>query len=318
MSSPLESEPVFMTSAPKNSLTRIAVSIPTHAIDVFDGALEPFVQSLLWSVDDESDIQLMEGFSESPPNETLLASAMENAAKVAGIAVPHIKIEQIKNRDWVAENLEQFPPIIIGRFYIYGAHIDAPLPPSCISLRIDQSVAFGTGSHATTAGCLLAISRIFKTLKPKRVLDMGTGSGILALAMAKLWHIVVVACDIDPVATKVARDNAALNHLGGYIKTGSGNGFAALKATHLKKYAQKKFHLITANILARPLASIAGDMTSALLPGGRVVLSGLICSDEKMVLNAYRRYGLYLESRIVIDGWLTLVLKKPGTASTFA
>ena len=296
----------------KNTLTRIAISIPENVIDVFEAALEPFVQSLLWSVDDETEIQVMEGFSDTPPNEELLSAAIETAAKSAGITAPIVTVEQIENRDWVAENLKQFPPISIGRFYIYGAHVDERPPPSTTSLRIDQSIAFGTGNHATTAGCLLAIGELAKSKKPKRVLDMGTGSGILALAMAGLWRVTVVACDIDEKAVGVARGNAALNRLAMYIKTGAGNGYMALKSGSLKKLAQKKFDLITANILARPLASMAPDLASALLPGGRAVLSGLITRDEKMVLNAHRRHGLYLEKRIIIDGWLTLVLKKSG------
>ena len=296
----------------KNTLTRVAISIPENAIPVFEDALEPFVQSLLWSVDDEAEMQVMEGYSDTPPDEGLLSAAIKGAAKVAGITAPDVTVEQIKDRDWVAENLKQFPPISIGRFYIYGAHVDGSSPASAIALRIDQSVAFGTGSHATTAGCLLAIGDIAKSKKPKRVLDMGTGSGILALAMANLWRIPVVACDIDEKAVAVARTNASLNSLGAYIKTGAGNGYMALKNGNLKKQAQKKFDLITANILARPLAGMAPDLTNALLPGGRAVLSGLIIRDEKMVLNAHRRHGLYLEKRIVIDGWLTLVLKKSG------
>lgn len=296
----------------KNTLTRIAISIPEATIPVFENALEPFVQSLLWSVDDEAEIQVMEGFTDTPPDAELLSTAIENAAKLAGITTPTVTIEQIENRDWVAENLKQFPPISIGRFYIYGAHVDDRPPASTTSLRIDQSVAFGTGNHATTAGCLLAIGDIAKSKKPKRILDMGTGSGILALAMASLWRTPVVACDIDKKAVGVARANASLNRLAAYIKTGAGNGYMALKNDNLKKRAQKKFDLITANILARPLAGMAPDLADALLPGGRAILSGLIIRDEKMVLNAHGRHGLYLEKRISIDGWLTLVLKKPG------
>lgn len=293
-----------------NNLTRIAVLIPTNAITIFENVLEPFVQSLLWSVNEATDMQTMEGFTDVPPDTDLLQDAVNRAATMAGIKTPEIVIEPLTERDWVAENLKQFPPISVGRFFIYGSHIaDRPLAGQ-IPIRIDQSVAFGTGSHATTAGCLLAIGALGKSINPERILDMGTGSGILALAMIKLWQKTVVACDIDKKAIAVANENAVLNGVKAKLVSAAGNGYGALKNDILKKRAGKQFNLITANILARPLAAMAGDLSRALLPGGRAILSGLIARDEKMVLNAHRRQGLYLEKRIVIDNWLTLVLKK--------
>jgi len=293
-----------------NNLTRIAITIPESAIEVFEMALEPFVQSLLWSVDDTTDMQVMEGFSETAPNSDLLMGAIKHAASICKIEVPEVIVEQVPDRDWVAENLKQFPPISVGRFFIYGSHIDLRPLAGKIPIRIDQSVAFGTGSHATTAGCLLAISALGKKINPKRILDMGTGSGILALAMIKLWQQRVVASDIDKTAVGVARENAVINGAAKQLICKSGKGFTALNDNNMKKSVYKKFDLITANILARPLAAMAGDLAGALAPGGRAILSGLITRDEKMVLNAHRRYGLYLEKRIVINDWLTLVLKK--------
>ena len=295
------------------NLTRIAITIPESAIEVFEMALEPFVQSLLWSVDDTATMQVMEGFSETAPSSDLLMGAIKHAASISKIEVPEVIIEQVQDRDWVAENLKQFPPISVGRFFIYGSHIDLRPLAGQIPIRIDQSVAFGTGSHATTAGCLLAIGALGKKVNPKRILDMGTGSGILALAMIKLWQQRVVASDIDETAVGVARENAVLNGVAKQLICKSGMGFAALNDNNMKNPRYKKFDLITANILARPLAAMAGDLADALAPGGRAILSGLITRDEKMVLNAYRRYGLYLEKRIIIDDWLTLVLKKGKT-----
>ncbi|MDH5188509.1 MAG: 50S ribosomal protein L11 methyltransferase [Rhodospirillaceae bacterium] len=292
-----------------SNLTRIAITIPDSAIEIFENALQPFVQSLLWSVDDSTHMQVMEGFADITPDSALLNDAIKRAASIGGIEVPKIIIEQIPERDWVAENLKQFPPISVGRFFIYGAHIDLRPLPGQIPIRIDQSVAFGTGSHATTAGCLLAIGALGKAMKPKCILDMGTGSGILALAMIKLWQKKVIATDIDEKAVGVARKNGELNGVAKKLICKSGKGFAALNS-NANKLRYKKFDLITANILARPLAAMSGDLAGALAPGGRAILSGLITRDEKMVLNAHRRYGLFLEKRIVIDDWLTLVLKK--------
>ena len=186
-------------------------------------------------------------------------------------------------------------------------------PPGIISLRIDQSVAFGTGQHATTAGCLMAIERLSKRRKFHRALDMGTGSGILALGAQRLTRAHVIATDIDQCATDVAAQNARLNRVGRTIRTASGVGYQALKSFRHRSGpgTALTFDLIVSNILARPLAAMAPDLARHLEPGGYAVLSGLLVRDERYVVAAHRAQGLVFQQRIVLDGWLTMILKKP-------
>lgn len=305
-----------MSKTSPTNLTRIAIEIPASATLLFETALEGFVQSLLWSVDDECVLQTMEGFTETAPDEALLQAALVRAASEAGIDAPVPVIEALEDRDWVAENLSEFPPIRIGRFFIHGAHIAARPLPGIISLRIDQSVAFGTGQHATTAGCLMAIERLCLKRTFNRVLDMGTGSGILALAAQRLTRTVVSATDIDARAIKVAAENARINRSARYMRTAQGVGYKAL-ASFRHRYGPKAattFDLIISNILARPLAAMAPDLAHHLEPGGYAVLSGLLVGDEARVLAAHRAQGLVFEQRIVLDGWLTMIMKKPPRA----
>jgi len=172
-------------------------------------------------------------------------------------------------------------------------------------MRIDPGAAFGTGTHATTSGCLQAIEDLGKCHRFKRPLDVGTGSGILAIAMVKLWKLAVQGTDIDTTAVRVARENATLNGVANLLDFQTGAGFKPVSD-------RARFDLIVANILARPLTSIAPDLARHLLPGGYAVLSGLIVRDERFVLGAYLAQGLVLERRYVRNDWLTLVLKKRG------
>ncbi len=305
------SKVMTQSSTSEKPIYHLTLDLPNHAISAFELALEPLVQSLLWSADDRCEIQTMEGYAQTRPDPELLQAAIAGAAELSGITPPQCTVAREAQRDWVAENLQTFPPLHLGRFYIYGDHIHARPPAACIPLRVSASVAFGTGQHATTAGCLKAIERLAKKKRFGRVLDMGTGSGILAMAAARLSQARVLACDIDPKAVAVARANAHLNRLSTRIETRAGRGYGAL---HDPRYgpAPAKYDLIIANILARPLAAMALDLSRHLAPGGRAVLSGLVECDERRVLAPHIEQGVYLEARSVLDGWLTLVLRKPA------
>lgn len=170
-------------------------------------------------------------------------------------------------------------------------------------MRIDPGAAFGTGTHATTSGCLEAIETLGKKHVFKRPLDVGAGSGILAIAMAKLWHIPILGSDIDPVAVRVAKQNARYNGVERLVEFRCGPGFDAVADT-------ARYDLIVANILARPLTAIAPDLGRHLVRGGYAVLSGLLVRDERFVVAAYMAQGLKLTRRIVRGDWATLVLKK--------
>lgn len=283
----------------------IFLEIADQHVTAFEQVLEPLVDSLMWTVDEPSGLQRMEGFTTTEPDPTAIARALDVMAGCLGIDAPTARIEELPPRDWVAENLKGFPPIDVGRFFIYASHVDERPLPGRIPMRIDPGAAFGTGTHATTSGCLQAIEDLGKCHRFKMPLDVGTGSGILAIAMAKLWKLTVQGTDIDPTAVRVARENAVLNGVANLLDFQTGAGF--------KPVADRaRFDLIVANILARPLTMIAPDLARHLLPGGYAVLSGLIVRDERFVVAAYLAQGLVLERRYVRNDWLTLVLKKRG------
>ena len=299
---------LFHTNAmtDETQIWRISIDIADEHVDGFEAALEPLVDSLMWTVDDTRGRQRMEGFTTSPPDAAALNAALARAAEALGTTAPTPVIEELAPRDWVAENLKDFPPLDVGRFFIYASHVTERPLLGRIPMRIDPGAAFGTGTHATTSGCLAAIEALGKKRgrRPfKRPLDLGAGSGILTIAMAKLWRVPVLGTDIDPVAVDVARANARLNGVERLVTFKTGPGFHPVP-----EYA--RYDLIVANILARPLTALAPEMAGHLGRGGYAVLSGLIVRDERMVLAAYLAQGFKFVSRSVREGWVTLVLKK--------
>jgi len=286
------------------SLWRLSIDIADSHVAAFEGALDPFVESLMWTVDEDvRGLQRMEGFATQPPDRVRVETALATLAETLDIEVPDLVIEDIPPRDWVAENLKDFPPLHVGRFFIYASHIDQRPLPGRIPMRIDPGAAFGTGTHATTSGCLQVLETLGRKYAFKKPLDVGAGSGILAIAMAKMWHISIMGSDIDPVAVAVAQRNARLNHVSGLLHFRTGPGLSAVPK-------QAKFDLIAANILARPLTQMAPALARHLERRGHVVLSGLLVCDERFVVGAYLAQGLKVKRRLVRDGWLTLVMQK--------
>jgi len=285
-------------------LWRLSLEISDEHVPSFEVVLEPFVESLMWTVDEDAHGQQhMEGFTTDQPNVVVIETALARQADILGILPPTLVCEKLAPKDWVAENLKDFPPIDAGRFYIYASHIDERPLPGRIPMRIDPGAAFGTGTHATTSGCLDALEKLGNRYDFLRPLDVGCGSGILAIAMAKLWHVHILGTDIDMTAVAVAKRNAHLNRVVNLLTFKAGPGFSPI-AKH------EKFDLIVANILARPLVNMARDLSCHIEHNGFVVLSGLLERDERFVVGAYRGQGLYLKSRHVRDDWLTLVMRK--------
>jgi ribosomal protein L11 methyltransferase len=244
---------------------------------------------------------------EAYPREAVLDAPAEIrlalAAAGAGGKLIRIVEERLPERDWLAENRRAFPPQRIGRFLIHGSHWHGPIPASAIGIEIDAATAFGTGEHPSTRGCLLALHDLARRRRFRRPLDIGTGSGILAIAAAKRLHRRITAGDIDPEAVRVARHHARRNGLAGRIKTARAAGYRS------RVLRRSGYDLILANILARPLALMARDLKRAIMPGGAAVLAGLLRRQEALVLAAHRAQGLSLERRLVIEGWSTLVLR---------
>jgi ribosomal protein L11 methyltransferase len=222
------------------------------------------------------------------------------AATVAGGKILDLIEMPIAERDWLAENRRAFPPQRIGRFLIHGSHWRENPPAGSIAVEIDAATAFGTGEHPSTRGCLIAFDRLARARRFRRPRDIGTGSGILAIAAAKLLHRTVIASDVDPGSVAVARHHARRNGVAGSVHFTCAAGAGR----------SRRHDLVFANILARPLALMAGDLARSVAPGGVAILSGLLRRQEPGVLAAYRVHGLVLKTRIPIDGWSTLVLHK--------
>ena len=241
-----------------------------------------------------------------PPSSVLspaLAAELALAAAAAGGTLVEIGEGQLPDRDWLAENQLAFPPLRVGRFFIYGSHHRGRVPAGAIGIMLDAATAFGTGEHPSTRGCLMALDRLARRHRFRRPLDVGTGTGILAVAAAKLLHRRVLASDIDRGAVRVARHNVARNGVAGLVRVSGADGYRDRAIRKLP------YDLILSNILARPLALLARDLVRTLMPGGRAVLSGLLRRQEPIVLAPHRGCGIVLERRLVIDGWSTLVLR---------
>ncbi|GAB1582459.1 MULTISPECIES: 50S ribosomal protein L11 methyltransferase [Phyllobacteriaceae] len=215
-----------------------------------------------------------------------------------------IQREELPDIDWVVHSLEGLKPVRAGRFFVHGSHDRDKRRPHDIAIEIDAGQAFGTGHHGTTAGCLQMIGEIIRREHPRNALDLGTGSAVLAIAIARLAPIPVLATDIDPVATAVAQENVVKNGVASRVLTATATGFH-----HPVIRNAAPFDLIVANILARPLMQLAPVMRRHLAPGGSLILSGILDSQRDKVLAAYRTQGLFHQRTLHREGWVTLHLK---------
>ena len=213
--------------------------------------------------------------------------------------------EVLPDIDWVAKSLEGLKPVRAGRFFVHGAHDRDQIKPGDIAIEIEAGLAFGTGHHGTTAGCLEVLESVVEAEHPKNALDLGTGSAVLAIALAKLAAIPVLATDIDPVATEVATANVKLNNASDLVETATATGF-----DHPVFAKRGPFALIVANILAGPLMEIAPDMAAHLQPSGALVLSGILDRQHDAVLDAYIAQGFRHIRTLHLEGWVTIHLKR--------
>ncbi len=244
----------------------------------------------------------VEGFARGKPDRSSLLARLALAWLDLAGPPPVPLLEKLPRRDWVSINQASFQPLSVGRFFIHGSHYKGRIPPGRIGLEIDAATAFGTGEHATTRGCLTMLDAV-ASHGPHRVLDMGTGTGILAMAAAKRWRRRVIARDIDPESVRVTAHNIRRNGVASLIAVGRSTGYRERGVMRRRRY-----DLVLANILAGPLERMAADLRRALAPRGIAVLSGLLAYQEPGVLAAHRLAGLHLKQRIVIDGWSTLLL----------
>jgi ribosomal protein L11 methyltransferase len=242
------------------------------------------------------------------PDEAALRNLV---AAVAGhAAAQSLAFSTLKTRDWVKASLDALTPVEAGRFVVHGRH-HTRIAPNRLAIEIEAGLAFGTGHHGTTRGCLLALDLLRKRRSTPHILDLGTGSGVLAIAAAKAWRRRVLASDIDRIAVDVARNNAQLNGVAAFVTVAHAAGLASPKIR-----ARARYNVVTANILLRPLVRLAAPMRRLLAPNARLVLSGLLAPQANAALAAYRAQSLVLERRITLDNWATLVLARRITVAT--
>ena len=237
-------------------------------------------------------------------------NSIELALMAAIYGAEPFAVSDVPETDWVAHVKRNLQPVEAGRFFVYGSHDADRVPEGKVALLIEAAMAFGTGHHGTTLGCLLALDRLDRAgFRGHNVADIGCGTAVLAMAAASIWPDPVIASDIDPVAVEVAMANAAANHLQGRITCVEAAGFdnPALRA-------RAPFDLVFANILKGPLIELAPDMARMIAPGGYAILSGILNPQADAVVSAYKSQGFCLVSRDEIGEWTTLVLKRNQSA----
>lgn len=243
-------------------------------------------------------------FAEAP-DQAWLREVVTNAAS-RDIA-DSLAFETVEARDWVKASLEDLVPVPAGRFVVHGAHDREHVAANKLAIEIEAALAFGTGHHGTTRGCMLLLDHVLKAHRPRRVLDLGTGTGVLGIAAAKALKLNVLASDIDAPSVMVARENARLNEAGNLVQVIRATGFSA------PGFARHgPFDLVLANILANPLRQLASPMARHLAPGAMVILSGLLTHQARAVIAAYRARRLVPLRHLRIEGWSSLLLRKVG------
>ena len=269
------------------------------------GAVFPLLDAVAaaWSAFETApELWRIEAYPSVPRLTPALTARLSLAAAAAGGALVALAERPLPERDWLLENRLAFPPFQIGRFFVHGSHYRGGVPAGTIGITVDATTAFGTGEHPSTRGCLLALDALARR-RFRRPLDIGTGTGILAIAAAKALRRPVVARDIDPGAVAIARRNIARNGVAGLVRIDRAPGYRG------RELRRKGHDLVFANVLAGPLALLAADLARRLRPGGRAVLSGLLRRQEPIVLAPHRGCGIVLERRLVVDGWSTLILR---------
>ncbi|MEZ5758447.1 MAG: 50S ribosomal protein L11 methyltransferase [Emcibacteraceae bacterium] len=278
--------------------------LPSFEEIIFAASYDNFPSISSFEIEEDIKNGILEAYYQEKPDLEIINKAIMDMSRILKITSPEVFLEEIENKNWVAESQKLLKPINAGRFFLYGSHDKDNIPNNKIAICIDAGQAFGTGSHGTTAGCLMAISDLNGIIDPAKMLDLGCGSGVLAIAMAKQWNGLILASDIDPIATDTAKENFLINNVP-QIKGLTCDG---LKDTILEKNGP--YDLIVANILAGPLIEMASDIISNLGENSYLLLSGLLIEQQEAVLNAYESRNMKLLKTYPIKEWQTLLLQK--------
>lgn len=284
-----------------SALTTLDAKEPAEALaEAMEDFLPEPVGVGVFEIEDGSGRYEVGIYFEDEPDDTELALM----AAIYG-ARPFV-VSLVPETDWVAHVRRDLQPVEAGRFFVYGSHDADKVPQGKVALLIEASMAFGTGHHGTTKGCLLALDRLDRAgFRGQNVADIGCGTAVLAMAAAAIWGRPVIASDIDPVAVEVARANVAANGLDGKVRCVEAAGFDQPDLA-----AGRPYDLVFANILKGPLIALAPDMTVHVAAGGYVVLSGILNTQTDEVIAAYKRAGFLLSARDEIAEWTTLVLRR--------
>ncbi|MBO9708934.1 MAG: 50S ribosomal protein L11 methyltransferase [Caulobacter sp.] len=283
---------------PQQIVARGARADAEAAADAIDN--HPGLEGATYSILEEDEDKGVWRIDAFPTTEDEDAGLLE---LLAGYPLKVVR-ERLADADWLAMALSGLPPVRAGRFFVYGMHDRGRVPASTVNLRIEAGAAFGTGHHGTTVGCLMAYDRLIKRRKFAKVLDVGAGTGLLAIAAARTGTKIAVGTDIDKPSVRISKENAKVNKANARFVHASGLG-------HRLVADNAPYDLVFANILARPLVSLAQDIKNALVPGGTVILSGLLRTQERMVKAAYVSRGFKVVDRIHRDAWAALVLQRP-------
>lgn len=281
-------------------IARGARAIAEAAADALDA--DPMLEGATYSIleeDEDKGIWRIDAFPTTDEEADGIAARLREHDGLT------VVVEKLADADWLAMSLSGLPPVEAGRFFVYGAHDQGRVPPNRVNLKIDAGAAFGTGHHGTTVGCLMAFDELLKRERFERVLDVGCGTGVLAIAAAKTGSRVAVGTDIDAPSVRIANENAKLNMADARFVHASG-------LNDRKVRAHGPYDLVFANILAPPLVSLSQDIKEALSLGGVAILSGLLRTQERRVTAAYLSRGFVLERRIHRDAWSALVLRRVG------
>jgi ribosomal protein L11 methyltransferase len=283
---------------PQQIVARGARADAEAAADAIDN--HPGLEGATYSILEEDEDKGLWRIDAFPTNDEEDAGLLE---VLAGYPLKVVR-EQLADADWLAMALSGLPPVRAGRFFVYGMHDRGRLPASTVNLRIEAGAAFGTGHHGTTVGCLMAYDKLIKARKFNKVLDVGAGTGLLAIAAARTGSKIAVGTDIDKPSVRISKENAKVNRANARFVHASG-------LSNRLVTDNAPYDLVFANILARPLVSLAQDIKNALVPGGTVILSGLLRTQERMVKAAYVSRGFKVVNRSHRDAWAALVLQRP-------
>jgi ribosomal protein L11 methyltransferase len=288
-------------------LETLTLEVPEAALEAYEAALSNTCNTVAFFRDHRTGNWQLEAVKTVGRGEAELAAGLALAAELSG-AVARMQRRPIMPEDWLSRTLAAFPEQLIGnRFRIRGTHLGKARAVGRLTLTLDAGLAFGSGEHGSTRGCLRALELVAKR-RPRRILDLGTGSGILAIAAARLLHRSVLATDIESWSVYVARHNLALNGLGKLVQVRLADGWRPIAVRNGGSY-----DLVLANILARPLIHMARDFCSHVAPSGTAILSGLLRNQMRSVVNAYRRCGLTLAASLAEGDWVTLILRRTNS-----